>query len=174
MEEINFRYATIEDALMLSKLGAETFWDAYQTESCLEKKHIKAYIAGAFDLKTIKAEIADRNTLFLIAENSEDQIGYSKLLIESARPEVSGKKPFEISRIYLRKKFWGKNFGSPLLTKSIEEADKNKCDVIWLSVWQHNQRAIKFYEKYGFTEVGTHTFKLSSSPQIDLIMERSL
>jgi len=171
---MKIRYAKTEDAKILGELGAETFWDAYRTESNLEKQHIKAYITQAFSQKTIEQEIIDDNILFLLAENSEDQIGYSKLLLESTRSGVSGKNPLEISRIYLKKKYWGKNLGSILLAKCIKEANNNKNDVVWLSVWQHNLRAIRFYEKFGFKKVGTHTFNLASSPQIDLIMERSV
>jgi uncharacterized protein YjhX (UPF0386 family) len=41
-----------------------------------------------------------------------------------------------------------------------------------LGVWNRNVRAITFYRRSGFKDVGTHEFKLGSDPQIDQVMER--
>ncbi len=47
-------------------------------------------------------------------------------------------------------------------------------DVLWLGVWEHNQRAIAFYHRWGFAIVGTHTFQLGADLQTDFLMQRSL
>lgn len=174
MEEISFRYATAKDAEMLSSLASETFWDTYRNDARLKHKHIKNYIKRAFNLKKIKSEITEQNTIFIIGKNKERQIGYSKLLLKSSENSITGNNPMEISRIYLRKDFWGKKLGATLLQKCFEEAKNNNCDVIWLSVWEHNQRAIKFYEKHGFEKSGTHTFDLASSMQTDYLMQKRI
>jgi ribosomal protein S18 acetylase RimI-like enzyme len=92
----------------------------------------------------------------------------------NSRDKIIAEKPLEISRIYLRKTFWGKKLGSILLERCIAEAEKQNCDVIWLSVWQYNKRAIKFYEKFGFYQVGEHIFDLAGSPEIDFLMQKKL
>jgi diamine N-acetyltransferase len=45
---------------------------------------------------------------------------------------------------------------------------------LWLGVWEHNPRAIRFYEKHGFTTVGEQPFVLGKDPQRDLVMVRPL
>ena len=47
-------------------------------------------------------------------------------------------------------------------------------ETIWLGVWERNERAIRFYEKWGFREAGTHDFILGNDVQNDLIMEYSV
>ena len=47
-------------------------------------------------------------------------------------------------------------------------------DLIWLGVWEQNPRAIAFYTKWGFVEVGAQTFRLGSDLQRDLVMAREL
>jgi ribosomal protein S18 acetylase RimI-like enzyme len=47
-------------------------------------------------------------------------------------------------------------------------------DVAWLGVWERNPRAISFYRKLGFMEVGDHIFPLGHDPQRDIIMVRSV
>jgi hypothetical protein len=39
-------------------------------------------------------------------------------------------------------------------------------------VWEKNVRANRFYQRYGFKDVGSHDFLLGSDPQTDRIMER--
>ena len=48
------------------------------------------------------------------------------------------------------------------------------CDVVWLGVWERNPRAISFYRKVGFAEVGEHVFQLGSDPQRDVVMALTL
>ena len=48
------------------------------------------------------------------------------------------------------------------------------CDVVWLDVWEKNLRAIAFYRKWGFIEVGEQTFQLGDDLQQDLLMARAL
>jgi ribosomal protein S18 acetylase RimI-like enzyme len=90
------------------------------------------------------------------------------------REEIAANNPIEISRIYLRKKYWGKKLGEELLNKCFDEAEKQHCDVIWLSVWKYNERAIKFYGKFDFYIVGEHIFDLAGDSQIDFLMEKKV
>ena len=41
---------------------------------------------------------------------------------------------------------------------------------IWLGVWERNARALAFYRKKGFVEVGSHVFMVGSDPQTDLVL----
>ena len=171
---MNIRYSTKKDAELLAKIGAETFWDTYSTSSKLEHAFIKAYITKTFERNLILSEISKDNLVYLIGEIDSESIAYVRLLNGNSRKEISGESPFNISRIYLRKKFWGKGLGSLLINRCFQEAEKHKSDVIWLSVWNHNERAITFYEKFGFRKVGKHFFDLAGSPQLDYLMERKL
>jgi ribosomal protein S18 acetylase RimI-like enzyme len=46
--------------------------------------------------------------------------------------------------------------------------------VAWLGVWEHNPRAIAFYEKWGFKQFGTHPFLLGKDLQTDILMKKEL
>jgi ribosomal protein S18 acetylase RimI-like enzyme len=47
-----------------------------------------------------------------------------------------------------------------------------RSDVVWLGVWEHNPKAIAFYKKLGFGEVGEQVFPLGSDAQRDIVMAR--
>jgi RimJ/RimL family protein N-acetyltransferase len=49
-----------------------------------------------------------------------------------------------------------------------------RSDVVWLGVWERNPRAIAFYRKFGFVEVGDKVFPLGTDPQRDIVMARSV
>jgi ribosomal protein S18 acetylase RimI-like enzyme len=60
------------------------------------------------------------------------------------------------------------------MNATIEEARQRGCDCVWLGVWEKNQRAIDFYQKWGFRVVGSHTFALGEDQQNDFVMELEL
>jgi ribosomal protein S18 acetylase RimI-like enzyme len=68
----------------------------------------------------------------------------------------------------------GKGIGAALMTECLMRARSSGCDAIWLGVWEKNQRAIHFYERWGFSIVGERGFKLGSDMQNDLIMSKRL
>ena len=43
---------------------------------------------------------------------------------------------------------------------------------IWLGVWEKNEHAIAFYERWGFEIIGSHIFLLGSDEQTDMTMQR--
>ena len=63
---------------------------------------------------------------------------------------------------------------SSAMKASLEEARTRGHDVLWLGVWEHNPHAQKFYERFGFKQVGQHTFLLGTDPQIDWILQRDV
>ena len=56
----------------------------------------------------------------------------------------------------------------------LQETERAGCDVVWLDVWEHNPRAIAFYRKWGFEQVGTQTFQLGEDVQNDWLIVRSV
>jgi len=52
----------------------------------------------------------------------------------------------------------------------IEHAQMRGVEVLWLGVWERNERAIAFYNRWGFESVGTHIFLLGQDRQTDFIM----
>jgi ribosomal protein S18 acetylase RimI-like enzyme len=94
--------------------------------------------------------------------------------MNSRDESMRGTRPLEIRRIYASQKYLGKGVGKELMQAIISEARQRGCDCIWLGVWEKNQRAIHFYKKWGFREVGTHTFSLGDDLQNDFVMELEL
>lgn len=80
----------------------------------------------------------------------------------------------EIARIYALQSYIGKGVGSALMKKCIDQACELNKEIIWLGVWEKNQKAIHFYRKWGFEKFGTHIFILGDDPQTDWLMKKEL
>ena len=57
---------------------------------------------------------------------------------------------------------------------AIDEAASSGATAVWLGVWENNSRAIAFYGKFGFVDVGSHEFLVGSDAQTDRVMVRGL
>jgi ribosomal protein S18 acetylase RimI-like enzyme len=169
-DPLNIRYAGPADNLLLAEIGAETFSDTFAPDNTPED--MAAYLAQSFSPEIQARELADPLCRFLIAERGPHVVGFAKLHFGPAPAAVAGRQPLEISRIYARKPWLGQGVGAALMQACLDEAARQGCDAVWLSVWQRNPRAIAFYRRWGFTEVGTAVFQLGGDPQTDWLMVR--
>ena len=169
---ITIRYAKSSDNVMLSEIGRQTFYDSFAAENTPED--MAAYLAESFSPQKQAAELADSKTVFLIAEIEDEAVGFARMKEGPPLPGITGDHPIEIVRFYSVKAWIGRGVGAALMQACLDEASKRGCDSIWLDVWERNPRAMAFYRKWGFVEVGTATFKLGSDLQHDLLFQRSL
>jgi GNAT superfamily N-acetyltransferase len=167
--KMNIRYGAIADAQLLSELGARTFYDTFAQDNTPE--NIDAYLQRSFSPEIQFKELADPGVIFLIAEFEGIPVGYAQLILDSQDEPIKGLKPLEVRRIYASIEHLGKGVGKELMQATIREAQQRNCECIWLGVWEKNQRAIDFYRKWGFREVGSHIFSVGDDPQTDFIME---
>lgn len=100
--------------------------------------------------------------------------GYLKVNTNDAQSEEMGNESLEVERIYIRNKFQRKGLGKYLINKAIEVAIGQIKKMIWLGVWEKNDKAIAFYKKMGFVQTGAHSFYMGDEEQIDLIMTKTL
>lgn len=166
--QISFRYASLQDASLLADLGAKTFIQTYSESNPFE--NIDAYVKEFFSHEIQKNEISDSSNLFLLAEYEGRIFGYAQISSGNRTPEITSKNPVELVRIYLLPEFIGKGLGSRLMQACLQEARVKGHDTIWLGVWEQNERAIAFYEKWGFKKIGTQQFTLGADIQTDWIM----
>jgi ribosomal protein S18 acetylase RimI-like enzyme len=166
---ITLRPAGPADNALLAEMGAQTFADTFGPDNTPE--NMAAYLAASFSPARQAAELAEPNSLFLIAEVDGKAQGYVHLRERPAPASVSGERPLEIGRLYARQAFISRGVGAALMRASLDEAARRGCDTVWLDVWEHNPRAIAFYERWGFKKVGTAAFPLGDDLQTDWIMQ---
>ncbi|MCL5735610.1 MAG: GNAT family N-acetyltransferase [Actinobacteria bacterium] len=170
--EVRVRVASSSDGALLARLGAETFRDTFAADNSPED--MEAYLAEAFGPAIQAGELVDPHSTFLVAEAEGVPVGYARLRIGTAPAVIEGLNPVEIARFYASKEAMGLGVGARMMSESLALAQRRGCDVVWLDVWERNYRAIAFYGKWGFAEVGEQPFRLGSDVQRDLLMARKI
>ena len=168
------RRASRADGRELAELARSTFRDTFAGENT--PSDMEAYLGRAFSLEAVQADLENPASIFLLGflKSGEAPIGYAKLKTGSPDPSVRGLEPIEIERLYVGRKGLGLGIGARLMRACLDEAAKAGHKTVWLGVWERNPRAIAFYERWGFEQVGEHSFLLGSDLQNDLIMERAV
>ena len=169
---VTIRRGTVEDADMLSELGARTFSETFAADNTPED--LAAYLVESFSVAQQTAELEDPASIFLIAEVDGRAAGYAKLHAGKPEEGVDGANPIELVRLYVSREWLGRSVGAELMRACIDEARQAGHETLWLGVWERNARAQAFYRKWNFQTVGEHVFQLGSDLQRDLLMQRTL
>lgn len=155
---MKIRKAINSDALNISSLGMCVWVDTYATTGVFEK--ISKYIHTELTENKI-IEIIENKTVYVCCE--EDCIfGYMVL-----GPEEGNK--IEIETLYVLPKFQRKGIGKLLL----EHALRSQSKIYWVSAWDLNHKAIRFYMKNGFKETGEIYFDLYGDKIRNVVLENN-
>lgn len=164
------RRASVEDAALLASLAATAFSDTFAADNTAD--NMARYMASAFGEGIQHAELADARNVVFIAEREGAAAGYVMLRDGDVPACVGSSNAIEIARLYSTKRYIGAGVGSALMQVSIRHAAAVGREVIWLGVWERNTRAIAFYERWGFVDVGTQSFQLGEDLQTDRVLRR--
>lgn len=136
------------------------------------------YLAESFSPLQQAKEIADPSSTILVAEKPASSgaalVGYAHLVAGPAPEVVTGPAPIELKRLYVAREWHGRGIAQALMNASLDAARARSAKTLWLGVWERNPRAVAFYEKYGFTRVGEHSFLLGSDLQTDWLLARPI
>ena len=166
------RPAGVPDAAWLAALAERTFRETYSAHNT--PHNMERYVALHFAPALQAAELADPRFITLVAEVGGQAAGYTQLGPGPAPDCVRGPDPVEIIRFYVDRPWHGQGLAQELMGAAADHAYATGARTLWLGVWERNPRAIAFYRKCGFAEVGTHTFVLGTDHQRDLVLARPL
>lgn len=166
------RIANKADAELIADMSRKTFYDTFSQDNT--KENMELFMNQVFTKESLIKEVGAEGNIFFLAYEAETPVGYVRIRGSSNPPELYDKKAIEVARIYAVQSSIGKGVGSVLMQKCIDIAIELNKEIIWLGVWEKNQRAIRFYQKWGFEKFGTHVFMLGDDPQTDWLMKKEL
>jgi GNAT superfamily N-acetyltransferase len=166
------RPASLEDAPMLAALGAQTFRETF--ESICTSQDLSEFLAAAYSDAIQRTELSDPSRPAIVLETDGRPVGFAQLRLGHREPCVTGSRPVELQRIYVLREAHGSGFGAALMEASVAQARAWGADVLWLGVWEHNDRALAFYARHGFREAGDHVFQIGQQVDRDLILVKDL
>ena len=169
---IFLRACTIGDIDILRELSLKTYYETFAHLNTPED--MAAYLEDAFNVERLTKELNDPNSSFFLLYADDSLAGYLKLNEAPSQTDINDPLSLEIERIYVSSEFQGTGLGRYLMEQAITIATERNKKYAWLGVWEKNEKAICFYKKNGFYEIGTHTFVMGEDVQSDYVMRKDL
>ena len=172
---ISLAKANAPTAAQLADLGRQTFQATFAATNTAAD--MVAYLAENFGPEIQLAELQDRENTFLLAHMQNELVGYTKLRDNSTLGLPEGQQPtgrLEVERLYVRDDWQGTGLGAALMRGILALAEQLHCSAVVLGVWEKNERARAFYQRFGFREIGQHDFQLGQDVQTDLILRKGM
>jgi len=169
---IMIRAGVPTDATALAELAVRTFRETFAADN--RPEDMAHHIARAYGTSQQHAELVDPDIATLVVEVDGQLAGYAQLRSGAAPSCVTGEAPVELWRFYIARPWHGRGVAQALMRRVESEAYWRGGRTLWLGVWERNERAKAFYQKNGFTDVGSHVFMVGSDAQTDRLLVRPL
>jgi GNAT superfamily N-acetyltransferase len=131
---------------------------------CAEKLSSKAFAAW-FDEPSVR--------LWLAEATLGAPVGYVALCAPDL-PVALQAGDLELRRIYVLQGMHGSGAGDGLMNAALDHARAVSAPRVLLGVNRGNARALAFYSKHRFIEVGTRRFKVGDNLYDDFVLARAL
>ena len=178
MIPIQLRPATIHDAAQLSTLATSVFAETYG--AMIPPETLQEYLKEQFSVEALSLDLSHPSSHYFVAHHAcvahhnERVIGFSKLAPTEPPSTLRSTRAIEMVKLYVAKDYHGFGVGARLMKQAISTARELGYESIWLCVWEKNERAIAFYRKWGFEQVGMMQIFVGDVVFDDLVLERGV
>ena len=158
-----------DDAAALALIGAATFLETFA--GVIDGDAIVGHCAAKHREAAYRALLADGARAWLAqAQPGGAPIGYA--LVGAPDLDAARDGDIELKRIYALSRFHGTGMGAQLMDRAVAAAAGHRR--LLLGVYAQNHRAIAFYRKQGFADIGTRRFDVGGKYYDDLVLARSI
>ena len=155
--KVSVRPGNPGDADRLAVLGAQVWMHTYATQGVTQV--IAEYVVREFSTTALAAILASSSFKHVaVAEIGASIVGYAVLAFSTPCPS-DPKVQVELVTLHVQEHFSRQGVGSALLHYA-QRLAQERASRLWLMVNAKNVPAIAFYEKRGYTKVGTAYFEL--------------
>jgi ribosomal protein S18 acetylase RimI-like enzyme len=143
---------TFEAVKSLSEIARFTFADTFRH---YEPADLESYLEKALSPEALEKELSEPNNKFYFVTLNGILTGYLKWIFPSTvyleHANLDCRRPFLIERFYFLPEYQGKGLADIALAFITSFAKYEAgADYLYLSVWEKNYRAQRFYQKHGF------------------------
>jgi GNAT superfamily N-acetyltransferase len=166
---ISLRPCQPGDAAALALVGQATFLESYADD--LPASDILHHCRVQHSEALYGEWLARTDYGLWLAETRRGRapVGYA-VVTPPDLPVALREGDLELKRIYLLHRFHGEGTGAALLRTAVEWARKSGAHRMLLGVYGRNEKAIGFYARQGFAQVGVRQFQVGDSLYDDLVL----
>jgi len=118
---------------------------------------------------SMSKDFDSRGVRWYLAMVGDEPIGYAKLTPLRAPAKDPAPNALEMQQLYVVREWQGAGVAARLMEWALGSARAQGASEVYLTVFDHNERAKRFYSRYGFEEVGRCTFQLGERIDDDRI-----
>jgi ribosomal protein S18 acetylase RimI-like enzyme len=173
-DEISLRACTVDDALALATIGSATFLESFA--GILEGTSILMHCQNQHSVETYRKYLAhpDTKAWLAVVQPGDAPIGYAMLTAPDLPLTDLSDADIELKRIYVFSRYQRAGAGKLLFDQALLSAKETGKSRLLLGVHAENARALAFYRKNGFEQVGIRTFQIGEMIYDDLVLGRSI
>jgi ribosomal protein S18 acetylase RimI-like enzyme len=169
---IGIRRALASDAEQLAVLGMQVWLDNYATGGI--HPAIARYVLETFTAHKFRTMLDSPAWLILVAERGHNLIAMSIVALDRSTPHSDAPLQAEVDRLYVQEPFCNAGIGARLVEAIEAELAARAVALMWLEVWAENERALRFYSRIGFDDVGTAFFELNGRQHENRVLVKRL
>ena len=168
MTDVTICRGKVADAAELAKFAAHTFEEAYSAEN--KPEDMRVHVDANFGPNQQAAELSDPSVATILSRSRGELVAYAQIRRSTPPSCVPHAAPIELHRLYVDSRAHGSGLASKLIQAVHQAAHEFEGRHIWLSVWEQNARAISFYKKVDFVDVGSTIFMVGPDRQVDRVL----
>jgi len=166
------RRAVPPDAPCLGVLATQVFLDTYATGGI--RPAIAHEVLAAFSTPAMSALLEREATRIEVAECEGHLIGFAQLTRGTVHELVDASAPAELDTLYVQEPFTHLGVGSALLRQAEVLAAAQGASDLWLTPWIHNHRALTFYRKHAYVDLGATWFRMEGETHENRVLSKRL
>jgi GNAT superfamily N-acetyltransferase len=167
---VDYRDATPDDADALSAMFRDSFTETFG--HLYDSRDLAAFLAG-HSADRFREQLGDPDYAVRVAEQDRVLAGFAKAG-PLKTPADTDRPAFELQQFYVRTAWHGTGVAAELMNWFLIEARRRGAEEAYLSVFTRNQRARRFYSRFGFTDFGPAVFMVGNQADEDVIMRLAL
>ncbi|KAI1437646.1 acyl-CoA N-acyltransferase [Xylaria sp. CBS 124048] len=163
------------EAAAIAQVAAASFTGAFG--HVVPPQDLATFLAATYSEAAILARMEDPSQRLLVARNGRgDVLGLVSLGLGRSDPCLAGDAAthVELGSLYVDTSTHGRGVGSALISAVEAEARAKGFKLVWLSVWEHNDRAQKLYKRLGYEYAGILQFLTGESSYTDWVLCKKL
>lgn len=165
---LEIKKATLRDWSKIQLIAHKTWWQSYG--EMLPKEQVEYMLDLIYSESALSEQMTIKKHEFILVFEDEIPLGFASYQID-----YHSLSTLMIHKIYLLPQTQGKGIGTKLIDHIAAIAIRNNNNKLQLKVYHENEKAIGFYLKYGFVNIGTETKDIGKGYVIlDNIMTKNL